>query len=61
MHAVINKLPLGKPFNDALVQNVRDFLVTFTRHREVIEAQLVVVSDTEAVSLLHQPLDCESV
>jgi hypothetical protein len=53
MHVVINKLTLSKPVDDALVQKVREFFVTFTKNPEVVDAQLVVVSDTAAVVLVH--------
>lgn len=53
MHAVINKLTLGKPVDGALVRKVREFVVTFKQHPEIVDAQLVVVSDTDAVFLVH--------
>ena len=53
MHAAISKLTLGRPVDAALVQKVRAFIVTFTQHPEVLDVQFVVVSDTEAVFLVH--------
>jgi hypothetical protein len=53
MHAVVNKLTLAKPVDDALLEKVRGFFASFAKLPEVIDAQLLVVSDTEAVLLVH--------
>lgn len=50
MYAVVNKLTLGKPVDDELLKKLEDEF--FPRVRQIpgfVDAQLVRVSDTEAI------------
>ena len=54
MHAVINKLTLGKPIDDALVQKFENDLAPLMRDKPgFVDMRLVVVSDTEAIAVVH--------
>jgi hypothetical protein len=53
MHAVVNRITLGKPVDDALVRKLEDDLGPRMRARPgFVEARLVRVSDTEAIILV---------
>jgi len=52
MYAVVNKLALGKPIDDALLKKVeQDFLPRFRNEPGFIDLQIVRVSDGEAIIL----------
>jgi hypothetical protein len=54
MHAVVNKLTLGRPIDDALVRNMEEELGARMRDKPgFLDARLVRVSDTEAIIIVN--------
>jgi len=52
-HAIVNKLTLGKPVDDALLRRIEDDFYPRLRGKEgFVDLQVVVVSDTEAILLV---------
>jgi len=50
MHAVVNKLSLGKPIDQSLLDNVEQGLgALLADHPDFVRVQIVSVSDTEAI------------
>jgi hypothetical protein len=50
MHAVVNKLTLGKPIDEALTSNIeREFGPLIRKHPGFVDAWFVRVSDSEAI------------
>lgn len=55
MHAVVNKLTLAKPIDDALLAKLKTFYEGLGNEPEVVDTMIVSVSDTEAfaIALFH--------
>ena len=51
MHAVVNKLTLAKPIDDALLAKLKTFYQGLRDEPEVVDSMIVSVSDTEAIAI----------
>lgn len=51
MHAVVNKLTLAKPIDDALLAKLNAFNQGLRNEPEIFDSMLVSVSDTEAIAI----------